>query len=199
MVLVELLSGFVTDFISSVGYPGVFILMLLESALIPIPSEIIMPFSGFLVATGEFNMFYALLAGTLGNLIGSLILYYIGMHFGRNMVLKYGRYILVDKDHLDMADRWFSKFGEKIIFVSRNLPAVRTLIALPAGISRMNLMRFSIYTLIGSVPWNFALLYAGVVMGKNWETILKYTNILDVFIIIGAIVFVIWWVKIRTK
>ena len=199
MVLVELLSGFVTEFISNVGYPGVFILMLLESALIPIPSELIMPFSGFLVATGEFNLVYALLAGTLGNLAGSLVLYYIGMRFGRNMVLKYGKYILVDENHVKMADRWFSRFGEKIIFVSRNLPAIRTLIALPAGISRMNLARFSIYTLIGSVPWNFALLYVGVVMGKNWETILKYTNILDVFIIIAGIVFVIWWVKIRMK
>lgn len=199
MVLVELIAGFVTSFISQIGYVGVFFLMLLESALIPVPSEVIMPFSGFLVATGEFNTFYALAAGTLGNLVGSVIAYYIGSHFGRNIVLRYGRYILLDEDHLNLSDRWFDKFGDKIIFVSRNLPAVRTYISLPAGISKMNIARFSIYTLIGSIPWNFALLYLGVLLGKNWELILRYTAILDVIVIIAGLAFIVWFLRKRMK
>lgn len=199
MVLVELLAGFITSVISQIGYVGVFFLMVLESALIPIPSEVIMPFSGFLVATGQFNIFYVLVAGTLGNLVGSVIAYYIGLYVGRNLVLRYGRYVLIDKKHLDLADRWFQKFGDKIIFVSRNLPAVRTYISLPAGISKMNVFKFSVYTLIGSIPWNFALLYAGVLMGQNWELILKYTAVLDVLVVVAGIVFAVWFLKKRTK
>lgn len=199
MVLVELLAGFITNIISQIGYIGVFILMMLESALIPVPSEVIMPFSGFLVATGQFNIFYILVAGTVGNLVGSVIAYYIGSYIGRKLVLRYGRYVLIDESHLDLADRWFQKFGEKIIFISRNLPAVRTYISLPAGITKMNIVKFSVYTLIGSIPWNFALLYAGVLFGKNWETILKYTTILDVIVVIGALVFIVWWLRKRIK
>lgn len=199
MVLVELLAGFITSFISQIGYVGVFFLMVLESALIPVPSEVIMPFSGFLVATGEFNIFYALVAGTLGNLVGSVIAYYIGSYVGRGLVLRYGKYVLLDEGHLDLSDRWFKKFGDKIIFVSRNLPAVRTYISLPAGISKMNIFKFSVYTLIGSTPWNFALLYGGVLLGKNWEVILKYTTILDVLVVIAGIVFIIWFLRKRIR
>lgn len=199
MVLVELLAGFITAIISQIGYIGVFILMVLESALIPIPSEVIMPFSGFLVATGQFNMFYILAAGTIGNLVGSVIAYYLGANIGRSLILKYGKYVFIDEGHLDLADKWFQKFGDKIIFVSRNLPAVRTYISLPAGITKMNIVKFSIYTLIGSLPWNFALLYGGVLLGKNWDTILKYTTILDVIVIVAVVVFAVWWLRKRIK
>ena len=199
MVLVELLAGFVTSVISQIGYIGVFILMMLESALIPIPSEVIMPFSGFLVATGQFNIFYILLAGTLGNLVGSIIAYYIGSFVGRKLILKYGKYIFVDESHLDLADRWFQKFGDRIIFISRNLPAVRTYISLPAGITKMSITKFSIYTLLGSLPWNFALVYIGVILGKNWDTILKYTSILDVIVVIASAGLIVWWLRKRIK
>lgn len=199
MVIAELLAGLVTSIISQIGYVGVFILMVLESALIPVPSEIIMPFSGFLIATGEFNMLYILLAGTVGNLVGSLIAYYIGSYVGRKLVLKYGRYVFIDEGHLDLADRWFQKFGDKIIFLSRNLPAVRTYISLPAGISKMNVAKFSVYTFVGSVPWNFALLYAGVFLGKNWEAILKYTIFLDIAVILAGIAFAVWFIRKRIK
>ncbi len=199
MVLVELLAGFITNIISQIGYVGVFLLMTLESALIPIPSEVIMPFSGFLVATEQFNIFYILIAGTLGNLVGSLISYYIGSYVGRSLVLRYGRYVFIDKSHLDLADRWFQKFGDKIVFISRNLPAVRTYISLPAGITKMNILKFSAYTFIGSIPWNFALLYAGVLLGKNWELILRYTTILDVIVIIAASILIVWWLRKRIK
>ena len=199
MVLVELLAGFITSVISQIGYVGVFILMALESALIPIPSEVIMPFSGFLVATGEFNPFYVLAAGTIGNLVGSIIAYYIGSCIGRNLVLRYGKYVFIDENHLDLADRWFQKFGDKIVFISRNLPAVRTYISLPAGISNMNIAKFSIYTLIGSIPWNFLLLYVGVILRQNWELILRYTTILDVIVVISVVAFVIWFLRKRIK
>lgn len=199
MVLVELLAGFVTNIISQIGYVGVFVLMVLESALIPVPSEVIMPFSGFLIASGNFNLFYIVLAGTLGNLVGSVISYYIGSKIGRALVLKYGKYIFIDENHLKLAEEWFRKFGDKIIFVSRNLPAVRTYISLPAGIAKMNILKFSLYTLVGSLPWNIALTYLGIIMGRNWETILKYTTILDVIVIIGALIFIVWWVRKKIK
>lgn len=199
MVLVELLAGFITSVVSQIGYVGVFILMVLESALIPIPSEVIMPFSGFLVATGEFNLFYVLAAGTIGNLVGSVIAYYIGSSIGRKLLLRYGKYVLLDKSHLDLADRWFQKFGDKIVFISRNLPAVRTYISLPAGISKMNIAKFSIYTLIGSIPWNFLLLYVGVILRQNWELILRYTTILDVIVVISVLAFIIWFLRKRIK
>ena len=199
MVLVELLAGFITTLISQIGYVGIFFLMLLESALIPVPSEVIMPFSGFLVATGEFNFFYALVAGTLGNLAGSVIAYYIGSSVGRKMILKYGKYVFIDEGHLELADRWFKKYGDWIIFVSRNLPAVRTYISLPAGVTKMNIVKFSVYTLLGSVPWNLLLLYAGVLMGKNWETILRYTTILDAIVVVGVLAFIVWWLRKRIR
>ncbi|MBI1979092.1 MAG: DedA family protein [Candidatus Aenigmarchaeota archaeon] len=199
MVLVELLAGFVTSVISQIGYVGIFLLMVLESALIPIPSEVIMPFSGFLVATGEFNLFYVLAAGTIGNLVGSIIAYYIGSRIGRNLVLRYGKYVLIDENHLNLADRWFQKFGDKIVFVSRNLPAVRTYISLPAGISKMNITKFSIYTFIGSIPWNFLLLYVGVILRQNWELLLRYTTILDVIVVISGAAFIVWFLKKRIK
>lgn len=199
MVLVELLAGFVTSVISQIGYVGIFLLMVLESALIPIPSEVIMPFSGFLVATGEFNLFYVLAAGTIGNLVGSIIAYYIGSRIGRNLVLRYGKYVLIDENHLNLADRWFQKFGDKIVFVSRNLPAVRTYISLPAGISKMNITKFSIYTFVGSIPWNFLLLYVGVILRQNWELLLRYTTILDVIVVISGAAFIVWFLKKRIK
>ncbi|MBI2547650.1 MAG: DedA family protein [Candidatus Aenigmarchaeota archaeon] len=197
MVLVELLVGVVTGVISQVGYVGIFLLMLLESALIPVPSEVIMPFSGFLVASGELNLYYVIAAGTLGNLAGSLIAYFLGSFLGRRLVLRYGRYILIDESHLDLADKWFRKFGSKIIFLSRNLPAVRTYISLPAGITKMNPLKFSFFTLFGSLPWNIILTYIGVILGRNWNAILRYTTFLDIAVIAGVIVLIAWYLRKR--
>ncbi|MEM7827180.1 MAG: DedA family protein, partial [Candidatus Aenigmatarchaeota archaeon] len=139
------------------------------------------------------------IAGVIGNLVGSVITYYLGLSIGRTFVLRYGKYLLIDENHLELAESWFRKFGDKIILVSRNLPAVRTYISLPAGISKMNVFKFAIYTLIGSVPWNFALLYSGVLLGKNWETVLRYTTILDGIVIAIIIILVIWWLRKRIK
>ncbi|MBI2545424.1 MAG: DedA family protein [Candidatus Aenigmarchaeota archaeon] len=195
MVLAELVAGPVMSIISQIGYVGVFLLMVFESALLPVPSEIIMPFSGFLVATGRIDFWLVVLAGTLGNLVGSLISYFIGKSVGRNLILKYGKYVFIHESHLDMADRWFEKFGDRIILLSRNLPAVRTYISLPAGITRMNLLKFSLYTAIGSLPWNTFLTYIGVILGENWQTILQYTSMIDIIVVVLAIVMIVMWLK----
>ena len=197
MVIAEMLAGSVTSIISQIGYVGIFLLMVFESALLPVPSEIIMPFSGFLIATGTLNIWAVIIAGTLGNLVGSLIAYFIGLKFGRNLILKYGKYIFIHESHLNLADKWFANFGDKIIFLSRNLPAVRTYISLPAGITKMNLLKFSLYTLIGSIPWNFALTYIGILLGKNWDTILRYTTIIDIMVVVAVAILIVMWLRKR--
>ncbi|HJY29369.1 MAG TPA: DedA family protein, partial [Pyrinomonadaceae bacterium] len=140
--IITILSGFIVATISALGYGGIVLLMAIESACIPLPSEIIMPFSGYLVSTGELNLWGVAIAGAVGCVLGSLVAYWVGMYGGRPFIEKYGRYILLSRHDLDIADRWFAKHGEVIVFVSRLLPAIRTFIAFPAGVSRMNLPRF---------------------------------------------------------
>ncbi len=193
MVVVEI-ANFITQTIASTGYLGVFFLMVLESAVMPVPSEIVMPFAGFLASSGGFNILYVVLAGTLGNLIGSLIAYFVGLYLGRGFVLKYGKYVLLKKEHLLLTERWFKKYGEKTVFFSRLLPVVRTVNALPAGIGRMNLNKFIIYTFVGSVPWNFALTYLGFILGKNWGLILKYSHILDIIVGLLLVSLIVWFI-----
>src|ERR1700730_16290862 len=147
--LIELLSVFIVATISRLGYAGVVLLMGIESACIPLPSEIIMPFSGYLVYTGQFNLWLVGIAGAFGCVVGSLVAYWVGMYGGRPLIEKYGRYVLISHQDLDLADRWFDRYGEAIIFTSRLLPAIRTFIAFPAGVARMNLTRFIVYTFAG--------------------------------------------------
>src|ERR1051326_8871282 len=137
--IIEILSGLIVGTISALGYPGVVLMMGIESACIPLPSEIIMPFSGYLVYTGRFGLWGVATAGAVGCVLGSLVAYWVGMYGGRPFIEKYGRYILLSRHDLDIADRWFAKYGEVIVFVSRLLPAIRTFIAFPAGVARMNL------------------------------------------------------------
>jgi membrane protein DedA with SNARE-associated domain len=197
--LIVLISNFIVSIISITGYPGVLFLMILESALMPIPSEIIMPFSGYLVYAGKFDIWVVTLIGTIGNLIGSWTAYFLGLYLGRNFILKYGKYILLKKKHLLLAEKWFKKYGDKTIFFSRMMPVVRTVISLPAGLARMNFKKFSIYTFIGSIPWNFALTYIGFWLGKNWKIISKYTETIDLLIIAGIIIFLIYFLRNRKK
>src|SRR6185369_14935361 len=144
--IITILSGFIVATISKMGYLGVVLLMAIESACIPLPSEIIMPFSGYLVSRGEMNLWGVGFAGAVGCVLGSLVAYWVGMYGGRPFIEKYGRYVLVSRHDLDIADRWFARRGEMIIFTSRMLPAIRTFIAFPAGVARMNIKRFIIYT-----------------------------------------------------
>jgi membrane protein DedA with SNARE-associated domain len=191
---------FVISFISTLGYPGIFLLSVLESALIPIPSEIIMPFSGFLVSNGTFDAVGVVLAGTFGNLVGSILTYFLGIKVGRAFILKYGKYILFKKSHLEFTEELFQKYGDKISFFCRLLPAIRTYISLPCGVGKTNFVKFSIYTFLGSLVWNTMLTYVGIVFGHNWKNIDKYAIYLDV-VSAGVIsVFVIWFIiKIRKR
>src|SRR2546426_2848260 len=140
--IIELVSAFIVATISTLGYAGIVLLMAIESACIPLPSEIIMPFSGYLVYTGRLNLWIVSIAGAFGCVVGSLVAYWVGMYGGRPVIEKYGKYFLVSRHDLDLADRWFARRGELIIFLSRMLPAIRTFIAFPAGVARMNLTRF---------------------------------------------------------
>lgn len=193
-LLLEFIASFVTNLISSTGYFGITTLMALESACIPIPSEIIMPFSGFLVFEGRFVLWSVVVWGAIGNLIGSIIAYLVGFYGGRPLIKKYGKYILISSHDLERADQWFKKYGQSTVLFSRLLPIIRTFISLPAGISRMNFKKFCFYTLVGSLPWSFVLTYAGVIMGKNWSTIKIYFEKFD--LVIGGLVIlaIIWWI-----
>lgn len=155
--IVEYLSNIVIGFIQETGYFGVFICMVLESACIPLPSEVIMPFSGYVAWKGTMSILGVTFVGALGNLVGSWIAYLVGLYGGRPFLEKYGRYILITKKKLEMAEEWFARYGHEAVLISRMLPIVRTFISLPAGIAEMDLKRFTIYTFIGSVPWCFAL------------------------------------------
>lgn len=202
MVALEIISNltnFIIQTISNSGYAGIFFLMVAESALIPIPSEVIMPFSGYLVSTGKFNVIGVIMAGSIGNLVGSLIAYFVGMYLGRGFVLKYGKYVLLKKSHLETAESYFQKYGNKAILISRLLPAIRTYVSLPAGVAKMNLKKFSAYTLIGSIIWNTALTYIGITLGQEWDTIRKYSSYFDVIVVIAVIIGIICYWKRRRK
>ncbi|MDX6529814.1 MAG: hypothetical protein QOH41_2104 [Blastocatellia bacterium] len=195
--IIELLSVLIVATISRLGYAGVVLLMAIESACIPLPSEIIMPFSGALVARGEFNLWLVGLAGAVGCVLGSLVAYWVGMYGGRPFVEKYGRYVLVSHHDLDLADRWFARFGEVIVFASRLLPAIRTFIAFPAGVARMNIKKFVIYTFAGSLPWCIGLAYVGQRLGEKWDKDPTLKNLFHRFdFIIGIVVALAaaWWI-----
>ena len=160
----------------------------------PVPSEIVMPFAGFLVSSGNFNLWYVVLAGTVGNVVGAVIAYYVGLYLGRGFILRYGKYILLEEKYLSLTEKWFSKYGEKTIFFCRMLPVVRTINSLPAGIGKMNMKKFLFYTFLGSIPWNFALTYLGFVLGKNWNIISNYSHILDILVGIVVSAFIVWFV-----
>ena len=195
--IIELVSAFIVATISTLGYGGVVLLMAIESACIPLPSEVIMPFSGYLVYTGQFNLWIVTMAGAFGCVLGSLLAYWVGMRGGRPLIEKYGRYILISRHDLDLADRWFAHYCEAIVFISRLLPAIRTFIAFPAGVARMNLKKFVIYTFAGSLPWCFGLAYAGQKLGEQWDKnpLLKsWFHRFDFVIGIVIAIAVVWWV-----
>jgi membrane protein DedA with SNARE-associated domain len=188
--IVEWVTIIITGIISTLSYPGIIALMALESACVPIPSEIVMPFAGYLASQGTFDLISLTIAGTAGNLIGSIVAYWVGLKAGRPFILRYGRYVLLRKKHLDMAESWFAKHGEATTLFSRMLPIVRTFISLPAGMAKMNFKKFVLFTTIGSIPWNFALAYIGFQLGQNWEEVKGIFWILDIVVVIAVIVII---------
>src|SRR5579875_1764675 len=188
-----LIGRFITMAISHTGYFGIAGLMAIESACIPIPSEVIMPFSGYLVYLGRFRLAWVALAGALGCNVGSIVAYAVGAAGGRPLVEKYGRYVLISRADLALADDWFARFGDWTVFFARLLPAVRTFIALPAGGARMNFVRFNVYTFLGSLPWCLALAYAGVKMGARWDSLSPYFHRFDGVIAAVLVLAAVWF------
>ncbi len=184
--LVKYLAGFIIAGISAMGYTGIVLMMAIESACIPLPSEIIMPFSGYLVFAGRFGLIGTAVAGAAGCVVGSVVAYYAGVYGGRPFLMKYGRYVLITEKELDTADRFFARYGDAAIFISRLLPVVRTFISLPAGISKMNFPKFVAYTFLGSFPWCLGLSWFGMKLGQNWNTLGKYFHRFDA--VIGALI-----------
>jgi len=167
--IIAFLVEFVTKVIAAGGYGGIVALMGIESACIPLPSEIIMPFAGYLVYLGHFRLFWAATAGAVGCNLGSVIAYWVGAKGGRPMVERYGRWVLMSHRDLDRMTLFFDKYGSITVLLARLLPVVRTFIAFPAGIAKMPQLRFHIYTFVGSWPWCFALAYAGMKLGESWN------------------------------
>lgn len=186
---------FVTSTYAAGGYAAVILLMALESCCIPIPSEVILPLAGFLVAQGKFTFAEALAAGTIGGLIGSCVAYAIGALGGRPLMMRYGRYVLISEADAARADLFFAKHGDATTFFSRLLPVIRTFISLPAGITRMNFGKFVLYTVTGSIIWNVALIYAGELLGQNWlrvREVLQRFDYLFAALILAAIAWYIY-------
>jgi membrane protein DedA with SNARE-associated domain len=193
--MLEFLASYIIHLIQTTGYFGIFGLMTLESVLIPIPSEVTMPFSGFLVSEGILNFWLVVIVASVANLVGSLIAYYIGYFLEEavlvNLIRKYGKFILVTPKDYEDAEHWFKKYGDKIVFISRLLPAVRTVISLPAGVFEMNIKKFIIYTFVGSFIWSIVLTYIGVKLGENWDVLGGYFHKFDIVIVIVFVVLVI--------
>jgi len=193
--ILALLFVFIKSLMVSAGYGGIILLMAIESACIPLPSELIMPFAGYLVYAGTMRLLLVATAGALGCNLGSLVAYEIGSYGGRPLVMRYGRWILLGQRELDWADRFFARWGYLAVFIARLLPVVRTFIALPAGIARMPRVRFHIYTFLGSWPWCFALAWLGMKLGENWRVIGKYLHKFDAAILVllvGGLVWFVW-------
>ncbi len=187
------LAAWVMHCISALGYPGVIGLMAMESACIPIPSEVIMPFSGFLVSTKAFTFHFAALAGVLGEAIGSTVGYYAGAYGGRPFLDKYGRYVLIRKRDMDRTTRVFEKFGEPVVFIGRLMPIIRTFISFPAGIAKMKFGKFLAFSIAGSVIWCYLMTYIGMVLGQNWQSIRTYFKGADKVIAVLIILAFVFW------
>lgn len=168
--ILTVLAGFIVSVISATGYFGIALMMAIESACIPLPSEVIMPFSGYLVSTGRFDLFLVATAGAIGCNLGSIVAYEVGKRGGRPVIERWGRFVLIGPGELDAADRFFVRFGSAAVLIGRLLPVIRSFIAFPAGIARMPLGRFHLYTFIGSWPWCFALAWVGMKLGDRWNS-----------------------------
>jgi len=196
------LAAFAVAVISALGYPGIVLLMAIESACIPLPSEVIMPFAGYLVSQGVFTLVGAATAAAIGENIGAFIAYEAGKRGGRPLVERYGHYLLIDAHHLEQADRFFARYGSVAALIGRLLPVIRTFIAFPAGVTRMNRAKFHLYTTLGSWPWCFALAWIGMKLGKAWDSdprIKAAFHSADAVIVVVVLAAAAWFVRSRLK
>jgi membrane protein DedA with SNARE-associated domain len=187
MSLTEIVATYATQLIENLGYPGVFILMVMESMVFPIPSEAVMPFAGFLIVQKTFTFWQVALISTLGSIAGSLASYAIGYYGGMPFVKKFGKYALLDPKELETTEHFFQKRGDITILICRFIPVVRHLISIPAGVGKMNLMKFSIFTIIGAGIWNCILAYIGCILKSNWAQVMKYSHIIDIVVVLVLI------------
>jgi len=197
--LLELSAGFVISFIEYAGYAGIFVLMLVESANIPVPSEVTMPFAGFLVSQGALSFWLVVFWGALGNLAGSLLSYALGYWGGRPFLYRWGKYFFLLPHEVEKGERWLRKYQNSVAFFSRLLPVVRTFISFPAGIARVNIWSFSLYTFAGSFLWSALLTYIGVWAGENWAFLEPYFRRFDIVIVVLFAVGLVWWVRKHVK
>lgn len=196
------LGNWAKTFVENYGLWAIFFTMVLESAFIPIPSEVVVPLGGVLAAQGHVALWQVVVVSTLANLVGSLIIYAIGRYGGRELILRYGRYVRLTSHHVELADRWFDRWGSWAVFVTRMLPGVRSVISLPAGIARMPVGRFTLFTTLGSIPWNLALAYLGYLFGANWEQLQSYFHRYDLVaygLVVAAVLAVVAWVWWRWR
>jgi len=201
--LIHFLGNIAMSIINTLGYSGIALAMAIESANIPLPSEIIMPFSGFLVSTGQFTFWGAVLAGTIGGTLGSLASYALGFYGGekvvRKFIKKYGIYLLIYEYELDEAEHWFKKHGQLVTFTARLLPVIRTFISLPAGISKMEVKKFAFFAALGTFIWCIPLTYLGKILGDNWNTLGQYFHKFDIAIVVLGLLVVTWYVYHKLK
>lgn len=196
--ILAILAAFTIKVISAGGYLGVVLLMAIESACIPLPSEVIMPFAGYLVAQGKFTLIGAATAAAIGENIGAAIAYELGKRGGRPLVERYGHYLLIDAHHLAQADRFFARYGSVAALIGRLLPVIRTFVAFPAGVARMNRVTFHLYTTLGSWPWCFALAWIGMKLGERWDSdpriraAFHAADAVIVVLVLAAVVFFLW-------
>jgi membrane protein DedA with SNARE-associated domain len=193
MEIIEWAIELIKQLIQFGGYGGIFLLMALESMCFPIPSEIVLPFGGWLAFSGSLDWILVALAGTTGCIFGSALAYWAGMKGGRQFVCKYGKYVFLNEGHLDTTERWFKKYGTSMIFLTRVLPIVRTFISLPAGMARMDFKKFIVLTAIGSAIWCFSLSYIGYALGPEWQTIQLWFDQADILILVFLVVLLVWW------
>jgi len=196
--LTDPIVQFAVDTVDALGLPGVFVLMLLESACIPVPSEATMLFAGFNVSNGEYSLAAATAAGVLGNLVGSWVAYWVGRAGRVDILEKHGRKLHVKRSHLEWADRWFERHGDATVFFTRMLPIIRTFISLPAGVARMPFWRFTVLTLAGCIPWVLLLTFIGREAGDNWESWKDSLHYVD-YAVLAAIVGGVAWLLIRGR
>ena len=195
----EQISQAFLTFIDSWGYFAVALLMAMENACIPVPSELILGFAGYLISAERMTFTGAMIAGMIGGMAGSIFAYVVGATGGRKFVDKYGKYFFIKKSHVDLAQKWFDKYGIRAVFFSRMLPVVRTFISLPAGFARVNFKQFLFYTFAGSLPWTALILYAGVLLGDNWEYLLEIGHEFSLAFIVVSVIIIAWLYLKRRK
>ena len=199
MGVTELLIDKIVSFIDSAGYASVSLLMMLESMVAPVPSEAVMPFAGFLVASGRFTFFGVTLASTLGSIVGSWLSYFLGYYGGRPVIYRFGKYLLLSQHDLAMTERFFAKYGSPAIFIARFVPVIRHLISIPAGIGKMKWLPFTIYTTIGAALWNMFLTWLGYHLRNHWDIIHQYSKPIDIVMLLFLLAFLGYFIRSHLK